>query len=117
MVASSKYLGALPESLRGQDEVTWVPVDLLSKIIVELVERDSKVEERAWTKYYHLANPKMSRWEQLVPVIQDYYSSRGCVNGKVNNEQTGGLQVVSLEGWLKRLEASGRTSISSRTLR
>jgi hypothetical protein len=40
------------------DKVAWVPVDLLSKIIVELVERDSKVKGRAWTNCYHLANPK-----------------------------------------------------------
>jgi hypothetical protein len=80
----------------------------LSKIIVELVERDSGFREEGWTKYYNLANPKMSRWEELVPDIQELYASSSGIEGQVIGKQTDGLEIVTLEEWVKRLEASSR---------
>jgi hypothetical protein len=37
MVASSKYLGVLPESLGNMEVVDWIPVDVLSEVMTELV--------------------------------------------------------------------------------
>lgn len=38
IVASSKHLNVLPESLASFENIDWVPVDLLSTIMVELVD-------------------------------------------------------------------------------
>jgi hypothetical protein len=58
IIASSKYLGYIPTSLGAQDDIPWTLVDMLSIILVELLEKDYAEEgEESWTKYYHLTNP------------------------------------------------------------
>lgn len=85
------------------DEVSWTPVDTLSRILVELVLQTSKTET-AWTKYYHLENPNTCQWSSLVPVIQQYFSRSPSINGEIT---TGELKAVSLDSWIKALEESG----------
>jgi len=96
----------LPSSLGSQDAVTWVPVDILAVIIVELVTTDCLHERKdgakAWTKYYHLENPNVVKWSTLIPAIQEYFA----------NEQ---LQVVSLDQWVEKLEASGKAQDADAT--
>lgn len=41
LIASSKYLRKIPESLGPSDSVDWIPVDILSRVLVELLERPS----------------------------------------------------------------------------
>ena len=38
LIASSKHLGKLPESLGPNDVIDWIPVDVLSKVLVELMD-------------------------------------------------------------------------------
>jgi nucleoside-diphosphate-sugar epimerase/aryl carrier-like protein len=38
LLASSKYLGLLPDSLGSMNTVSWVPVDILAKVIVQLLD-------------------------------------------------------------------------------
>jgi hypothetical protein len=93
-------LRVLPDSLGGQDSVTWVPVDILAAIIVELVCKDCLPELKdkkteAWTKYYHLENPHTVKWSTLVPAVQEYFAEEK-------------LQVISMDDWVDKLEASGK---------
>ena len=37
LIASSKYLGKIPDSLGPNDAIDWIPVDILSRIIVQLL--------------------------------------------------------------------------------
>jgi len=68
---------------------------------VELVLEDVGAgSEKAWTKYYHLTNPKEGNWEALVPVVQEYYSR--------SDSKSEGLKVVSFEEWFRKLEESGK---------
>jgi hypothetical protein len=77
--------------------VTWVPVDILAAILVELVstERlfDQSDNKGAWSRYYHLINPHKMKWSTMLPVIQDYFGG----------EQ---LRLVDLDEWVEMLEAS-----------
>jgi hypothetical protein len=92
-------LKLLPSSLGSQDSVTWIPVDILASIIVELVSNDCSPSQAAdakpWTKYYHLENPHVGKWSSFVPAIQQHFSKEK-------------LQVVSLGEWVDKLEASGK---------
>ena len=80
--------------------MTWVPVDILAAIIVELVCKDCLPDQKdgknePWTKYYHLEDPHNVKWSTLVPVVQEYFAKEK-------------LQVVSLDEWVDKLEASGK---------
>lgn len=106
LVASSKHLGLLPASLVGSggvdDCVDWVPVDALGRIIVELglgfLGDEQQRRRTAATPagprramVYHAVNPKVTRWERLVPVIA---------------QALGGVEVVPLETWVAALRES-----------
>ena len=38
LIASSKHLGKIPESLGLNESIDWIPVDILSRVLVELME-------------------------------------------------------------------------------
>ena len=44
LISSSKYLGMIPESLGPNDMIDWVPVDILSKILVDLLVSSWSIE-------------------------------------------------------------------------
>lgn len=64
-----------------------------------------------WTKYYHLDNPKSSKWSSLVPVVQEQFSSPGNTEPQTNGElEKRALKAVSFDEWVELLEESGRDS-------
>ncbi|PVH86351.1 acetyl-CoA synthetase-like protein [Cadophora sp. DSE1049] len=94
IIASSKYLGILPETLGGMDTVDWVPVDLLSTIILELAEKvvhHDESEKEQGTFVYNLVNPQTTTWSSLLPAVQ---------------ESIGVQKVVSFNGWVQALQQS-----------
>ena len=95
MVASSKYLGVLPESLGNMEVVDWIPVDVLSEVMIELVGQvlEKKENLSAQTAVYNLVNPKATTWSSLSN------HARGLVDIP---------KIVSLDEWIKRLEESSR---------
>jgi nucleoside-diphosphate-sugar epimerase len=99
IVASSGCLGLIPADLAGKDGIAWIPVDILARIIWDLVEGDctnGKAEE-AWTKYYHLTNPHESRWKDLVPAILEHFSRK--------NDQKS-FRAVTFAKWVESLGKS-----------
>lgn len=74
LLASSKYLGLLPDSLGAMNTVSWVPVDILAKVIVQLLDVtvsqtvQSFVDEPA---VYNLVNPQVSVWSDLMETVQE----------------------------------------------
>lgn len=103
LVASSIYLGAVPETLPGQGDVCWIPVDILSRVIVEIVEADvsdsNDEREEVCARYYHLVNPQEGSWGALVPVLGEYYSLKKGDGGRE-------MEIVSFGEWVERLERS-----------
>jgi thioester reductase-like protein len=72
IVASSKHLNVLPESLASFENIDWVPVDLLSTIMVELVDKlVSQVSRAGETLVYNLVSPKVTSWSNLLPAAKD----------------------------------------------
>jgi thioester reductase-like protein len=104
LVVTAISLGLLPEDLGPElDQVDWVPVDLLSEVLLELGAGSSP---RASTKsavsgntghgaeVFNLVNPKSASWKELVPAILSSIEKR---TGKV-------LKPVSASVWLEKLQ-------------
>ncbi|KAL2062092.1 hypothetical protein VTL71DRAFT_6358 [Oculimacula yallundae] len=93
IIASSKHLGVLPESLGAMDVVDWVPVDLLSTIIVEIAEQvvARKCQTSRGTTVYNLVNPEVTTWTTLLPAVK---------------ESLGISKTVSFSDWVEALQQS-----------
>ena len=94
IIASSKYLGLIPESLGAMNTVDWIPIDILSKILVELaLLRD---RSPASPRVYHTVNPRTSTWSSLLPAVQQ----------NLGNSP----KIVPFIAWLKALKQSASTT-------
>lgn len=90
LIASSRYLGKIPRTLGPNEMVDWIPVDVLSMVLVELLlfrdhdtsmaapkqngsvvngeeSPDSVPPESATV--YHAVNPHATPWSKLLPAI------------------------------------------------
>jgi thioester reductase-like protein len=101
LVASSKYLGMLPESLGTLDSIDWIPVNILALIIVQLLElvhdnvsSEGKSETSRSPAVYNLVNPKVTEWTALLSAVQEE------LGGESN------VRIVPLEEWIQALENS-----------
>jgi thioester reductase-like protein len=74
LVLSSKYIGALPESLGSYgsitDEIDWVPVDQLAEILVELAFTLYQDGGSSSLEVFNTTHPHPSRWENFLPAVQ-----------------------------------------------
>ncbi|KAI1634796.1 hypothetical protein F4809DRAFT_651608 [Biscogniauxia mediterranea] len=92
LVQSSKFLGAVPESLGGQ-EVNWVPVDKLGDVTAQIVcAAAPKNGDLAALTVYNVVNPSTTSWAELLPGLKS----------------AGSLEVVSAAEWVDRLEKSDK---------
>ncbi|KAI2640771.1 hypothetical protein GGS26DRAFT_539733 [Hypomontagnella submonticulosa] len=93
LIASSKHLGKIPDSLGQAETVDWIPVDVLGKTIVELATHIPKTREHGAT-VYHAVNPRRTSWAKLLPTVVRYLS----------HEKE--IETVSLEQWVDALRGS-----------
>lgn len=96
IVASSAYLGMLPESLMAMG-TEWVPVDILAKIIVELLDpaTDDDAASEEITRVYHTVNPQSAEWKHLLPAVKTGLETKGKP-----------IKIVSFRQWVDALEQS-----------
>ncbi|KAI0184132.1 hypothetical protein EV127DRAFT_505496, partial [Xylaria flabelliformis] len=97
LIASSKYLGKIPDSLGPQlDTIDWIPVDKLGKVIVELAIRPARSHQpNTGASVYHAINPQHTTWGELLPIVSRRLNQRKEV-----------VEVVSLETWINALRDS-----------
>ena len=96
LVISSKMIDALPQSLGRMDGVDWIPIDLLAKVVGELVglssptdSQDSRVCSSTYcTEVYNLVNPTTVSAKELLPTVK---------------ERLGITNMVSLSDWIDRV--------------
>jgi thioester reductase-like protein len=93
LIKSSKFLGALPDSLGRTDVVDWIPVDLLARGIVELALNETYSRDSGAT-VYHAVNPHRTTWKKLLPTVSKSLDSAQEV------------KIVSLDEWTKMLSDS-----------
>ncbi|KAI0483838.1 hypothetical protein F4859DRAFT_529172 [Xylaria cf. heliscus] len=87
MIVSSKYLGAVPESVGL--EMEWTPVDLLGQIVCELMDDVAGRPEEGAAVVYNVLNPEATSWRDLLPAVREVIP-----------------QTVPAAEWIERLESS-----------
>lgn len=106
IIISSVHLGAFPETFPSRDEIDWLPVDKLSKILLEILASASQpvisqagslntLEDNPHTKVYHVVNPYRISWHaDFATRLRDAYPSDIP------------LQSIPFEEWVERLKES-----------
>lgn len=98
LLASAKYLGVLPESLGSMDDcISWVPVDVLARIIIQLFgTMYDKTEEETQLAVYNIVNPRTTSWSAMLETVQ---------TGLGGPDK---IRIVPLPVWLESLERSAQ---------
>ena len=121
IIVSSAYLHVFPETFPSRDHVDWLPVDKLSKILVEILssashpsnirglleEEDSDPPHRAGsvgTKMYHVVNPQAASWSADL--------AAGVLNAYPGNI----VQPLPFEEWVERLKSSAEEAENDENL-
>ncbi|KAI0451243.1 acetyl-CoA synthetase-like protein [Xylaria acuta] len=92
LINSSVHLRCFPTSFPSRDNVDWLPVDKVARVLVEISESATsnlKISAKGTLLVYHIANPHAISWSNIVPWAVD--SLR--------------LKPVSFGGWLGKLES------------
>ncbi|CAG9950654.1 unnamed protein product [Clonostachys rosea f. rosea IK726] len=92
LAISSKFLGAVPDSL-GRMDINWVPVDKLAEIVSEL-STVTKSSNRF--VLYNVVNPQTSEWSDLLPALDEVSPSN--------------LARLAPAEWIAKVEGSGKDS-------
>lgn len=95
LICSSIHLGVIPESIGSASKVDWLPVDVAGRGLAELALAATNHSPASGAEFYHLVNPSMGEWKNLVPFVQEYSKKQGKA-----------LKTVSLGDWLADLRAS-----------
>ncbi|TAQ86889.1 hypothetical protein B7494_g4804 [Chlorociboria aeruginascens] len=106
IIVSSAHLGVFPDTFPSRDHIDWLPVDKLSKILVEILSsasQPSTSEEQSdvvndttalRSKTFHVVNPHAASWRgNLAADLVAAYPS-------------GMVRPVPFEDWLERLKTS-----------
>ena len=110
MIASSRHLRKIPESLGSNERLNWIPVDRLSKILVDMLIKNNKMKSASTdakdpdnysssdvdptqAQFYHAVNPHTASWSELLPTVLNYFKNYN-------------MEVVSLQKWYESLKAS-----------
>lgn len=101
LIKTSMYLGKLPSSLGSMGRMDWIPVDILAKVVFEILLENSSRKtcgssEEVKAQFVHLLNPHEADWQDIIPHVQR----------SLNKE----LQVVPYEEWLSDLQSSAERS-------
>ncbi|KAJ0333750.1 hypothetical protein COL922a_010576 [Colletotrichum nupharicola] len=100
IIASSLHIKALPKNLATMNEVSWVPVEIMSRMILDvggLTKESTEYHEG----YFTGANLSPTSFDNFVPAIQHYYGKSRLPD------------LVTFPEWVKRLEASKTASRDS----
>ena len=91
-----KSMKAFPSDL---PDVDWIPINFLTKIVVEIVLHDTGVADNSNKPMeYNLVNPKAASLESVAGTAREYFASSG-------------MKAVSLIEWIKLLEATSAESV------
>ncbi|OAT01333.1 ochratoxin A non-ribosomal peptide synthetase, variant [Blastomyces dermatitidis ER-3] len=88
LVATSKTIKQLPLSL-GTIAVDWIPVDTISRVILDILRSRRKTEEEVRCAAFHLVNPSPAPWDSLIPAIKKHFP----------------VEIVDPQKWIASLEA------------
>ncbi|KAI4831880.1 acetyl-CoA synthetase-like protein, partial [Aureobasidium sp. EXF-8845] len=102
IVASSKALGKIPRTLGNEDIVDWVPTDAAAKILLDICATRLQTQKKQKLDTFHLVNPQITHWKDLVPAVVDFYS--GLLPSS-SSSSSSTMKIVEFEDWLHTLES------------
>lgn len=85
----------IPKTLAVMDRIDWIPVDILSNIVIDLADifnPNKLATEYTSAPFFHLVNPTSVRWSDTYQVLIDDIDS-DC-------------ELVDWHEWVNRLRAS-----------
>ncbi|KAL7931542.1 NRPS-like enzyme [Trichoderma chlorosporum] len=94
LIASSLYIGVLPQSLGIYQNVDWVATEDVAGILIDVAGISKSIPLSDISGYLHVQNPTKVQWPEIVAVLRDFYGDR------IRDE------VSSLSKWVSLLEAS-----------
>ncbi|KAI0449288.1 hypothetical protein F5B21DRAFT_51707 [Xylaria acuta] len=95
IIASSLYMGVLPQDLGSNNRVDWVPIERVARLVLDVAGAapEQRIEAEEINGYFHAVNTSVTTWDQLAPIVQQYYGDRIKA-------------LVSWQDWVDRLENS-----------
>ncbi|KAF4955998.1 hypothetical protein FGADI_4171 [Fusarium gaditjirri] len=94
LIASSVYLGVLPDHLGAQQEIAWSPIEDIAGLILDVAGITVHKPVSEISGYFHGVNPATVSWSDIATVIKDFYGDK--------------VKLVSVGEWVERLEASAK---------
>jgi thioester reductase-like protein len=93
IIASSVYLGLLPDSLGQMTTVDWTPIEGIANLVLEASGVTCNVPVKDINGYFHGINPAKTQWKPLAEAVKRFY----C--GRIK-------KLVSFDEWVNALENS-----------
>ncbi|KAK1830460.1 hypothetical protein QBC39DRAFT_434846 [Podospora conica] len=97
IVASSVYLGMLPDSVGWFSTVDWTPIEGIANEVLEVSGVTEHVDIDDVKGYFHGVNPRHNDWPTLAKAVMEFYGDRI-------------KKMVSLDEWVSELEKSQATT-------
>lgn len=92
-VASSVYLGMLPDNLGQMTTVDWTPIEGIAELVLEVSGMTCEVRVEDINGYFHGINSSKTQWGVLAKAVKEFYGDRI-------------KKLVSLDEWVSALEKS-----------
>lgn len=106
IIASSAEMGLLPNSIKSLGVIDWIPIDILTDVIMDIFHGHRKGSS-SQVPVYNLVNPRQTTWQALVPAVKSSLSAR---TGRE-------VKLVEYEAWLEALAEASRTISSEEGLK
>ncbi|POR38206.1 Nonribosomal peptide synthetase [Tolypocladium paradoxum] len=97
LIASSVYLGMLPEHLGPGEDVDWMPIEDVAGLILDVSGVTVPTPGSEISGYFHGVNPAKTTWGELAAVLLEHY------DGRIKT-------LASFEEWVAALERSAGTA-------
>ncbi len=123
LLRASRHIGALPRTLGPHDAVDWIPVDILSSIVVEIAEHVTLQTARPGADcplVFNIANPERVPFGALLPYLTKVTPHTvGCTEWvrllRLSAAENPGVPGAKLLGFYEAALANGRAPIRTAT--
>ncbi|KAF5979584.1 nonribosomal peptide synthetase MxcG (component of the myxochelin iron transport regulon) [Fusarium bulbicola] len=99
IIDASVYLRALPLDLGSASILDWIPIDLLTEVIGQLVVPVNPVV--AQESYYNLLNPRTLSWIDTLPGLKAHLEASFSDT----------IEIIPLQEWINRLRVAEKTIV------
>ncbi|KAI0185901.1 putative NRPS-like enzyme [Xylaria flabelliformis] len=94
VIISSQVLGVFPNTFPGRDRIDWLPVDKVSKVLLEILHSASIEPCEELAQVFNVVNTQAGFWgSDIADAVISMYPS-------------GDVRAVSMEDWVKKLRIS-----------